>query len=402
MLMHTKGILVMTPDSAMVLTGKQSLDYSGGVSAEDNFGIGGYDRIMGPNGQAQYWAPDLSGAVDVLLAHYAHTYRAPGERFPRPALTADPVDRDISNSPHAGPGCDFTSVGEIFTANPGRKKPFDIRSLLYAVADCDHPTLERWVDMIDAEGVVVLDAHLGGQPIALLGIESRPLPRRGRPPVDGPTTFTAGTLFPKSSKKTARAINAASGNRPLVILANLSGFDGSPESLRQLQLEYGAEIGRAVVNFDGPIVFCVVSRYHGGAFVVFSGTLNDSMEIAAVEGSYASVLGGAPAAAVVFAGEVNKRTAADPRVSDLEARIAEARQAGAESEAARLTSELAALRPGVRSEKLGQVADEFDAAHSVERAQRVGSVHTIIDPTRLRPYLADAVQRGMAKAGARR
>ncbi|QVT81591.1 Acetyl-/propionyl-coenzyme A carboxylase alpha chain [Nocardioides aquaticus] len=41
MLMHTKGILVMTPDSAMVLTGKQSLDYSGGVSAEDNFGIGG-------------------------------------------------------------------------------------------------------------------------------------------------------------------------------------------------------------------------------------------------------------------------------------------------------------------------------------------------------------------------
>ena len=58
MLMHTKGILVMTPDSAMVLTGKQSLDFSGGVSTEDNFGIGGYDRVMGPNGQAQYWAPN--------------------------------------------------------------------------------------------------------------------------------------------------------------------------------------------------------------------------------------------------------------------------------------------------------------------------------------------------------
>jgi hypothetical protein len=49
-----------------------------------------------------------------------------------------------------------------------------------------------------------------------------------------------------------------------------------------------------VVNFDGPIMFCVVSRYHGGAFVVFSGTLNDTMEVAAVEGSYASVIGGAP------------------------------------------------------------------------------------------------------------
>ena len=114
MLMHTKGILVMTPDSAMVLTGKQSLDYSGGVSAEDNFGIGGYDRIMGPNGEAQYWAPDLSTAVDVLLAHYEHTYSAPGERFPRPAPTGDAADRDISASPHAGPGCDFSVVGEIF------------------------------------------------------------------------------------------------------------------------------------------------------------------------------------------------------------------------------------------------------------------------------------------------
>ena len=82
-----------------------------------------------------------------------------------------------------------------------------------------------------------------------------------------------------SSKKTARAINAASGNRPLVVVANLSGFDGSPESMRRRQLEFGAEIGRAVVNFKGPIVFCVVSRYHGGAFVVFSKTLNDNMEV---------------------------------------------------------------------------------------------------------------------------
>ncbi|RZT84379.1 acetyl/propionyl-CoA carboxylase alpha subunit [Pseudonocardia sediminis] len=397
MLMHTRGILVMTPDSTMVLTGKQSLDYSGGVSAEDNFGIGGYDRIMGPNGQAQYWAPDLGGAVNVLLSHYAHTWTAPGERFPRPAPTSDPVDRDISPSPHSGPNCEFTTLGEIFAAetNGERKKPFDIRSVMRGVADSDHPTTERWADMHDADSVVALDAHLGGQPIAMIGIESRPIPRRGTLPVDGPAQFTAGTLFPRSSRKCARAINAASGNRPLVVLANLSGFDGSPESLRGLQLEYGAEIGRAIVNFDGPIVFCVVSRYHGGAFVVFSGTLNDNMEIAAVTGSYASVLGGAPAAAVVFAGEVNDRTAKDPRVTDLEARIAEATDAGREPDAASLRGELATLRPDVRSEKLGQVADEFDTKHSIERAQQVGSVDRIVTPEQLRPYLADAVQRGM-------
>ena len=116
------------------------------------------------------------------------------------------------------------------------------------------------------------DAHIGGIPVCLIGIESHTVPRRGFVPAGGPSSWSSGTLFPQSSRKLARAINAASGNRPLVVLANLSGFDGSPESMRRWQLEYGAEIGRAVTNFRGPIVFVVVSRYHGGAFVVFSKT----------------------------------------------------------------------------------------------------------------------------------
>ena len=101
MLMHTRGILVMTPESAMVLTGKQALDFAGGVSAEDNFGIGGYDRIMGPNGQAQYWATDLAGACSVLHRYYEHAYVAPGERFPRRAETADALERDVRTAPHS-------------------------------------------------------------------------------------------------------------------------------------------------------------------------------------------------------------------------------------------------------------------------------------------------------------
>ncbi|MEJ2577911.1 MAG: carboxyl transferase domain-containing protein [Kineosporiaceae bacterium] len=395
MLMHTKGILVMTPDSAMVLTGKTSLDYSGGVSAEDNFGIGGYDRVMGPNGQAQYWAPDLATAVDMLFAHYEHAYVAPGEHLARAVPTTDPLDRDVCAYPQETPDSDFRTVGDIFSpvTNPERKKPFDIRTLMRAVADADHPTLERWAGMAEAETAVVLDAHLGGQPVGLLGVESRPIPRRGFPPSDGPDTWTAGTLFPRSSKKTARAINAASGSRPLVVIANLSGFDGSPESMRMLQLEYGAEIGRAVVNFDGPIVFCVVSRYHGGAFVVFSKTLHDNMQVLAVEGSYASVIGGAPAAGVVFTREVDQRTTADPRLKALERRLAEAD----DLERVRLRAELTDLRTAVRSEKLGEVANEFDTVHSIERAVRVGSVDAVITPTELRPRLIDAVRTGLAR-----
>ncbi|WP_026119995.1 ATP-binding protein [Nocardiopsis potens] len=390
MLMHTKGVLVMTPDSAMVLTGKQSLDFSGGVSAEDNFGIGGYDRVMGPNGQAQYWAPDLPAARDVLMAHYDHSYVAPGEHAPRRAATTDPRDRDVRPFPHSAEGSDFTTVGEIFSAehNPDRKKPFDIRTVMRAVSDQDHPVLERWAGMADAETAAVQDVHMGGIPVCLLGIESRSVARRGFPPTDGPDAYTAGTLFPRSSKKAARAINAASGNRPLVVLANLSGFDGSPESMRKLQLEYGAEIGRAIVNFRGPIVFCVISRYHGGAFVVFSKALNPNMTVLALEGSYASVLGGAPAAAVVFARDVDARTAADERVTALEARAAAA--SGADKAA--LAAELEELRSSVRAEKLGEVAAEFDRVHDIRRAVQVGSVDAVIGAAELRPRIIEAIE----------
>jgi acetyl/propionyl-CoA carboxylase alpha subunit/acetyl-CoA carboxylase carboxyltransferase component len=393
MLMHTKGILVMTPDSAMVLTGKQSLDFSGGVSAEDNFGIGGYDRVMGPNGQAQYWAPDMPAACAILMAHYEHTYIVPGEAAPRRAVTGDPADRDVSAYPHAMPGSDFACVGEIFSAglNPDRKKPFDIRAVMRALSDQDYPVLERWAGMADAETSVVQDARVGGRPVCLIGIESRSVPRRGFPPADGPDVYTSGTLFPQSSKKTARAINAASGNRPVVVLANLSGFDGSPESMRKLQLEYGAEIGRAIVNFEGPIVFCVISRYHGGAFVVFSKALNPNMTVLALEGSFASVLGGAPAAAVVFSGEVSKRTAADPRVAELRAEAAVT--SGAERAA--VSTRLAEVSASVRAEKLGEVAAEFDRIHSIQRAVEVGSVDAIISVAQLRPAIIDAIERGL-------
>ncbi len=398
MLMHTRGILIMTPNGAMVLTGKQSLDYSGGVSAEDNYGIGGYERIMGPNGQAQYFAPDLSSACQILLRHYDHTYVMPGERFPRRAQTGDPVTRDIRDFPYFSTRpeeSDLTCIGDLFSdeKNAGRKRAFDIRTVMTSIIDADHQPLERWSDMRDADAVVVWDAHIGGYPVALLGIESRPLPRRGFVPGDGPEQWTAGTLFPMSSKKAARAINSASGNRPLVVMANLSGFDGSPESLRNFELEYGAEIGRAITNFKGPIIFCVVSRYHGGSFVVFSKALNENLEAVAVEGSYASVIGGVPAAAVVFAREVNARMKADARINDLQEQLAQAQ--GTQKVVLRIRlNEIAAM---VHSEKVGEVANEFDHHHSVQRAWRVGSIDHVIPPATLRPYLVEALERGIQR-----
>ncbi len=399
MLMGTRGILVMTPASAMVLTGKSSLEYSGGVSAEDNFGIGGFDRIMGPNGQGQYWAPTLAEACAVLLRHYEHAYTVPGESGPRRAPTSDPFDRDVCGSPlKAVAGSDLSRVGDIFSAerNGKRKKPFFMRSLMRAVTDADHEPFERWARWRDAENAIVWEAQVGGIPVCLIGFESHTRPRTGWIPADGPPSWTSGTLFPQAARKVARAVNAASGNRPVVILANLSGFDGSPESMRTWELEYGAEIARAVANFRGPIVLVVVSRYHGGAFVVFSKRLHRDMETAAVAGSYASVIGGAPAAAVVFAREVSARTEQDPRVAGIRARLA-ADPAGAH---AGLRHELADTVRVVRAETLRQVAEEFDGVHDIRRALRVGSVDHIIPAAELRPFIIGALERRLAAGAA--
>ena len=109
----------------MVLTGRAALEISGAVSAEDEVGIGGYERIMGPAGQAHYQARDIADAYEILLGHYACSYRAPGEPGPRRFATRDRSDRDVTESRFAREE-GFESVAEIFSddANPGRKRPF--------------------------------------------------------------------------------------------------------------------------------------------------------------------------------------------------------------------------------------------------------------------------------------
>ena len=267
MLMHTRGILIMTPAGSMVLTGKRALDYSGGVSADDNEGIGGYERVMGPNGQAQYFAEDISSACRLLLRHYEHTYVVPGERFPRCAASSDPRDRDVCVSPHGRTnGYEFETVGDVFSTekNPGRKKPIDIRKVMRACIDADHQPLERWFNMRAAETAVVWDAHLGGHAVCLL----------------------------------------------------------------------------------------------------------------------------------VFAREVSERARKDSRVTELLEEISRADGAAK----ARLRRRYDELFQQVHSEKLGQVAEQFDAIHNIQRAQKVGAVHRIIPPAGLRPYLIDAVERGMRRS----
>ncbi|NIZ40732.1 carboxyl transferase domain-containing protein [Entomospira entomophila] len=374
MLMHTRGLLIMTESGSMLLTGKRALDFAGSVSARDNLGIGGAHAVMLPNGQAQMFAPTLKDAYRLLLQHYTTFYAGSNGKVAVVQTNDDPK-RDMSVMAYEDAfESGFKTIGDIFseTYNADRKKPFSMRQVMASLCDHDTQPLERMAMMANAQGVIVWQARIGGYACGLIGIESHSQTRHGQFSSDGPSSYAGGTLYPMGSKKLARAVNIFSQRVPLVILANLSGFDGSPESLRLKQLEWGAEIGRAIVNFKGPILFVVTSRYHGGAYVVFSKMLNSNITTYALEGSFASVIGGAPAAAVVFPALVAKRTIADPRWVE-----AQRRKDMSASESNELYQE-------IYLEKQQELAVEFDQTHNIQRAKDVGSIDEIIKLSELR------------------
>lgn len=365
MLGHHKGMLVMLPGEAMVLTGKRALALSGGGTFAEDTHIGGYADVMGPNGQAHHVAADLVEAYKLVFAHHSLcTLR----RDDQPAVvnTLDPVERDITADRYLEPE-PFDTVGDVLDAvsHASRKKAFAIRPVMAAVVDRDAPILERWTDMADARGAVVWDSRIGGSPVAVVGIESRPY----RSDTDPERWLSGSTLHPEGSRKVAKAINAASGNRPLVVLANLAGFDGSARSMQGRQLEFGAEIARAITNFDGPVVVVVLGRFHGGAYVVFSKALNREVSIIALEGTFVSVIGGDSAAGVVFAGELKKRVAA-----------ALAAEPDADPEA-------------VHRRERDALARQFDQVHDVRRAAAVGSIDEVISPSEVRSAVVRLIRR---------
>lgn len=94
---------------------------------------------------------------------------------------------------------------------------------------------------------------------------------------------------------------------------------------------------------------------------------------------------------MVFAGEVENRTRKDERLQALNLAMVLAEG----GEKAKLRAQWNELFKIVYSEKLGEMANEFEKIHSVHRALSVGALNQIIPSATLRPYLIAAVQRGM-------
>ena len=103
------------------------------------------------------------------------------------------------------------------------------------------------------------------------------------------------------------------------------------------------------------------------------------------------MLGGGPAASVVFAREVRAQAVADPRVKEKE-------RAVRWKPTTKAREELDDLLAEVTLEKQAEVAAEFDRVHSVERARDVNSLTDIVRPEQMRPFLIEALARAAAKS----
>jgi hypothetical protein len=73
------------------------------------------------------------------------------------------------------------------------------------------------------------------------------------------------------------------------------------------------------------------------------------------------------------------------------------RQHAADPSRARLCQQRTDLRTMVRSERLGEVAAEFEAIDHIQRVRATGALQTIIRAAGLRPRLFAAAERGIAR-----
>ena len=258
MLMHTRGILVMTPDE------RDGADRQAGARLLGRrLGRGQLrHRRLRPHHGARTarrstGRPTSPGACRVLLRYYEHTYVAPGERFPRRAETTDP--RRPRRARRAAPRrrlARCTRVGDIFSdaTQPG------------AQAAVRHPLGHARGRRRRPRAARALGGHarrrgrggLGRAPGRLAGVPDRhrvapARPRSASLPADGPEQWTVGHAVPALVEE-GRARDQRRERPP----AASSCWPTSPASTARpsrcasWQLEFGAEIGRAVVNFRRP------------------------------------------------------------------------------------------------------------------------------------------------------
>ncbi|KAJ6164119.1 Acetyl-CoA carboxylase [Penicillium chermesinum] len=152
-----------------------------------------------------------------------------------------------------------------------------------------------------ARTVVIGRARLGGIPMGVIAVETRPVENITPADPANPDSMetisqeAGGVWYPNSAYKTAQALRDFNNGEqlPVMILANWRGFSGGQRDMYNEVLKYGSYIVDALVKYEQPIFVYIppFGELRGGSWVVVDPTINpEQMEMYADEDSRGGVL----------------------------------------------------------------------------------------------------------------
>ncbi|KAK7740495.1 acetyl-coenzyme-A carboxylase [Cytospora paraplurivora] len=262
---------VQVEGQPIILTGAPALNNLLGREVyTSNLQLGG-TQIMYRNGVSHMTAEDDMAGISKIVKWMSFVPDKRNNPVPI-APTADTWDRDV-----------------VYT--PAPRQTYDPRWMISGKQDGDdfQPGLfdkDSFVETLGgwARTVVVGRARLGGIPMGVIAVETRPVENvTPADPANPDSTEqvsqeAGGVWYPNSAFKTAQAINDFNHGEqlPLMILANWRGFSGGQRDMYNEVLKYGSFIVDALVKYEQPI-FVYIPPYgelRGGSWVVVDPTIN--------------------------------------------------------------------------------------------------------------------------------
>lgn len=361
-LFETNGVIIMTENGSMTLTGHKALTlalqskiHSMDINekAQKFFpeglqNLGGYKDIYGPSGEAMAVAKDTKAACEILLRHHYYSYSNANGKMIEPRFKKTPQNNDSDEA---------ILIKEIKKIQTGYKG--DRIKILECLRNPESPPPIQWWKEIQTPS----NPHLEHTIIEEMVIGKRPTL----------VIFTpTGPLAPVDAVTIAKGIYKANGRMPVLIIGNLTGFNSDPEAMKNIQLFSGASIIKAIVDHKGPIIVANLGTLVGGTYVIFSKQLNPFLRIIAVEGAKFQVIGGILASKLIFHKQILEKAKSDPRVKDI-----------SNSQLYEKT-----LREVIEEFEKSEI-EAYDNYHSAKRALEVHSIDKIVQVKDLKTSIID-------------
>jgi acetyl-CoA carboxylase carboxyltransferase component len=236
LLLGLADVVVMTADSYAFVSGPAMVSQLTGVQI-DVTRLGGIDVHARRTGVAALEAEDPEHAAD-LIADVLDFL---------PPHTDEAAPRRPTNDP---PSRRAPELREVIPA--AANGSYDVRRVLAAVVDRDHPILElraRW-----ATPIVTALARLGGRPVGIIASQPQSM---------------AGTLDIAASHKAARFVTFCdSFGLAIITMVDTPGFLPGRDLEWRGMIRHGAQMAFAYAEATVPRICLLLRKAYGGAYIV--------------------------------------------------------------------------------------------------------------------------------------